>query len=113
MATKRLFVITVLLCIFSALASANTIEIFPLDQVYPGLQAVGKTVVMGTEVEEFDVTIIGVMQQVEPTPSYIMVRVSGDAIDRSGGIASGMSGSPVYIDGQLLGANGKTSLIQV
>ena len=35
-----------------------------------------------------------------------MVRVSGDPIDKSGGIASGMSGSPVYIDGKLLGAIG-------
>ena len=58
----------------------------------------------GTEIEEFDVEVITVIRQPAPVPAMVMVHVSGDAIDRSGGIASGMSGSPVYIDGMLLGA---------
>lgn len=96
-----------LLCflIFSSLALATT-EPYPIDQVYPGLMGIGKTVVQGTEIEEFDVEVIGVIPQPAPTLGLVMVRVSGNAIDLAGGIASGMSGSPVYIDDKLLGAIG-------
>lgn len=82
------------------------VEIFPLDQVRPGMKAVGKTVVAGTEIEEFDVEILGILAGQGTVEKLILVRVSGDAIDRTGGIAAGMSGSPVYIDGKLLGAIG-------
>jgi len=80
------------------------VDIYPLDAVYPGLKGVGKTVVQGTIIEEFDVEVITIIPQPASIPDLVMVRVSGDAIDRSGGIASGMSGSPVYVDGKLLGA---------
>ncbi len=81
-------------------------EVFPLDQVRPGMRGVGRTVVQGTQIEEFQMEIITVIPQAPPTPPLVMIKVSGDVIDRSGGIASGMSGSPVYIDNKLLGAIG-------
>ena len=79
-------------------------EVFPLDQVVPGLVGVGKTVIQGREIKEFAVEVLGVVPQSPPTPDLILVRLSGDVIDQVGGIASGMSGSPVYVDGALLGA---------
>ena len=73
------------------------------DELRPGMRGVGKTVVAGTAIEPFDVEILDVMRQ--PGGSdLILVRTSGDVIDRSGGIAQGMSGSPVFVDGRLVGA---------
>ena len=85
-------------------AGCYALEVFPLDQVVPGLVGVGKTVIQGREIKEFAVEVLGVVPQSPPTPDLILVRLSGDVIDQVGGIASGMSGSPVYVDGALLGA---------
>ena len=86
--------------------SAMAVEVFPLDQLEPGLRGHGLTVIRGFNVETFFVEILDVIPQAPPVPPLVMVRVSGDVIERSGGIAAGMSGSPVYIDDKLLGAIG-------
>ncbi|NLA58044.1 MAG: hypothetical protein GX855_03955, partial [Firmicutes bacterium] len=77
---------------------------FPLEELRPGMKGIGKTVAKGTAIEEFHVEVLGVLQGEQNVSQLILVQVSGDVIDRMGGIASGMSGSPVYIDGKLLGA---------
>lgn len=79
-------------------------DIFPLGELRPGMKGIGKTVAVGTTVEEFQVEILGVLAGQETVKHLVLVQVSGDVIDRMGGIASGMSGSPVYINGRLLGA---------
>lgn len=79
-------------------------DIMPVDQIKPGMTGVGKTVVSGTAVEEFNVEVLGVMKNKGPAGDLILVRTSGPLIDRTGGIAEGMSGSPVYINGKLVGA---------
>lgn len=105
MSIRRLL-ISGLLIWFVFTIGINATEIFPIEQVSPGQTGIGKTVIQGTTIEEFDFEVISVIPQTPPSPNLIMVRVSGDVIDRSGGIASGMSGSPVYIEGKLLGAIG-------
>ena len=77
--------------------------ILTVDQLYPGMQGTAKTVIQGSLIEEFDVEIIGVMRDGAPE-GMILGRVSGNVIDRTAGILQGMSGSPVYIDGKLIGA---------
>ena len=79
---------------------------FPLEALQPGTKGTGKTVMRGTEIESFEVEYIGIIRNAGPSGDLILVRVSGAAIDRSGGIAAGISGSPVYIDDQLVGAIG-------
>ncbi len=79
-------------------------EIMPVDEIKIGMQGTGKTVVSGTKLEEFGVEVLGIMKNKGPAGDLILVRTSGDVIDRTGGIAQGMSGSPVYIDGKLIGA---------
>ncbi|MBP2649973.1 MAG: peptidase SpoIVB [Firmicutes bacterium] len=79
-------------------------DIMPLDQIKAGMHGIGKTVVAGSAIEPFDVEILGVMKNQGPSGDLILVRTSGDVINRTGGIAEGMSGSPVYIDGKLVGA---------
>ncbi len=94
--------LVVLLCGFVSAADAQ--ELFLPEEVRPGLRGVAKTVISGNNIETFDVEILGLVPQSPPLSNLIMVRVSGDAIERSGGIAQGMSGSPVYIQDRLLGA---------
>ncbi len=76
---------------------------YPLAQVRPGMQAVGRTVFSGSAVEEFQVAILGVLENAGPGQSLILARLSGGPLD-STGVLQGMSGSPVYIGGRLLGA---------
>ncbi|HHR85814.1 MAG TPA: hypothetical protein ENL23_05650 [Candidatus Acetothermia bacterium] len=75
-----------------------------LSEIEPGMTGVGKTIVSGDTISEFNVSVIGVIDEPGDASDFIVVRVSGEAIGRSGGIAQGMSGSPVYIDGKLIGA---------
>jgi hypothetical protein len=99
---SRFLIVGLCLLVFSA--GCHALEIFPLAHVVPGLVGVGKTVIQGREIEEFSVEVLGIVPQSRPLPDLIMVRLSGPAIEKAGGLASGMSGSPVYIDGALLGA---------
>ena len=71
--------------------------------VRPGMKGVGKTVMVGTKLEEFGVEVLGVMKDVSPGRDMVLCRLSGLNLEHSG-IVQGMSGSPVYIDGKLLGA---------
>ncbi|HET7558413.1 MAG TPA: SpoIVB peptidase S55 domain-containing protein [Limnochordia bacterium] len=80
--------------------------ILPLADVRPGMHGIGKSVFKGNRIETFDVDVLGVLANQGPAGDLILVRVSGPAIDPYGGIAEGMSGSPVYVDGKLLGAIG-------
>ncbi|WP_371369898.1 SpoIVB peptidase S55 domain-containing protein [Sporomusa rhizae] len=79
-------------------------DFLPVDQITKGMHGIAKTVVSGKEIEEFGVEVLGVMKQKGPAGDLILVRTYGDVIDRTGGIAQGMSGSPVYINGKLVGA---------
>jgi len=76
---------------------------FPLDRVQAGMKGVGKTVFAGDRIEEFSVEILGVLENVGPKQSLILARLSGGPLDKTG-ILQGMSGSPVYVEGRLLGA---------
>ena len=75
-----------------------------LDDVRPGMVGVGRTVFSGNELEDFKVHVLGVMRNViGPKRSLILARLEGGPLAKTGVIA-GMSGSPVYIDGKLIGA---------
>ena len=77
---------------------------FALEELRPGMKGIGRTVAQGTAIEEFYVEVLGVLHGEQYVSQLVLVQVSGDVIERMGGIAGGMSGSPVYIDGKLLGA---------
>jgi len=79
-------------------------SIFPLRDVQPGMKGTGRTVFEGNKVEDFQVEFLGVLENaLAPKHSVILARLSGGPLERTGVIA-GMSGSPVYIDGKLVGA---------
>ncbi len=105
---KIVVVLVVLLALSTVTAaeSGTSTEIMPLSDVRSGMSGVGRTVLRGREIQEFDVEVISVLEDGNMGQSLILIKVSGDLIDQSGGIASGMSGSPIYIDGKLIGAIG-------
>jgi hypothetical protein len=76
----------------------------PVDEVRPGMRGVGKTVFEGDRLDDFSVEIIGTLRNaIGPRRDLILARLDGGPIAKAGVIA-GMSGSPVYIDGRLVGA---------
>ncbi len=78
-------------------------KIMPLSQVKPGMKGTGRSVFAGHQVEDFEAEILGVLQNVQPGRSWILARLKGQGLENTGVIA-GMSGSPVYVEGQLIGA---------
>src|SRR5262245_18740990 len=74
-----------------------------IDEVRPGMRGIGKTVFQGTTIEQFDVEVLGVLRNFAPKQDMILTRLSGGPLEHTGVIA-GMSGSPVYIDGKIIGA---------
>ena len=77
---------------------------FPVDELKPGMVGIGRTVFQGDRLEEFKVHILGVMRNIiGPRRNLILAKLEGGPLADTGVIA-GMSGSPVYIDGRLLGA---------
>lgn len=106
MRTKKLltvFIFNILLLLSLPLVCAANVPLMPVEDLRPGMHGTGKTVVSGETIENFDVEIIGVTGS-EAGGYSILVRTGGDLIERSGGVAQGMSGSPVYINGRLVGA---------
>lgn len=70
---------------------------FPLNEVRAGLQGYGLTEGPGGSVQRFDVEVVSVQHDAGPGFPLVLVRASGDLIETSGGVAAGMSGSPVYL----------------
>ncbi len=80
-------------------------QVMPTDQLTKGMRGRGLTVRSGTRPEPFDVEILGVLEDgIGPGRDMIVIDTSGPAIEANGGIWYGMSGSPVYVDGKLVGA---------
>jgi hypothetical protein len=79
-------------------------QFFPLSELKEGMRGTARTVFRGSEPEEFQVEILGIIPgYIGPKQDMIVGRISGGAADRTS-VFAGMSGSPVYIDGKLVGA---------
>lgn len=74
-----------------------------VDDVRPGMKGIGRTVMHGTKVDIFNAEVLGVLKNTSPGRDMILCRLSGLGLEKTGVIA-GMSGSPIYLDGRLLGA---------
>ena len=102
MLRPRVVLTLALFCSWSVLHAAQ--EALPVDAVRPGMVGVGQTVFDGTRVEPFTAHILGVIDNVIGTRRHlILAKLDGGPLARTGVIA-GMSGSPVYVDGRLIGA---------
>jgi hypothetical protein len=86
----------------AAALSAQT-AFFRIEDVKPGIRGVGKTVFSGNRIDEFQVELLGILENIGPKQSLILARLSGGPLAETG-VLQGMSGSPVYIGNKLLGA---------
>src|SRR5205085_11603424 len=68
-----------------------------------GMKGTGRTVMRGTSLDEFGAEVLGVMRDVSPGRDMVLCRLTGCKLEHSG-IIQGMSGSPIYVEGKLLGA---------
>jgi len=87
----------------SVAAYAQTPKFFPVSEIRPGMKGTGRTVFQGTTIEDFQVEVLGVLKNYGPKQDMVLARLSGGPLEKTG-VVQGMSGSPVYIDGRLVGA---------
>lgn len=92
-----------LLLLASFVIALAGIPIMTVDELRPGMKGTGRSVFFGTEIREFGVEVVDIMRHVSPRGDMILCRLSGQGLEESG-VVAGMSGSPVYIDGKLIGA---------
>lgn len=90
--------------LFTARPSKAQNDILPLSEVRAGMQGYSYTIFAGDKVEKFDLEVIGVMPNfLGPRQTIILVQLKGPKVEHTG-VAAGMSGSPVYLEGKLAGA---------
>ena len=102
--SRQFIIFTLALTLVALTALGAATPQMPVSEIRPGMVGIGRTVFDGTRVEEFNVHILGVIENVMgPQRNLILARLEGGPLAHTGVIA-GMSGSPVYIDGRLIGA---------
>ncbi|HET8887361.1 MAG TPA: SpoIVB peptidase S55 domain-containing protein [Candidatus Angelobacter sp.] len=85
-------------------ATTTATQIMKVDDVRPGMKGIGYTVFQGTQPEAMGVEVLGVLHNMNgPKSDVVLVKLRGEKPEFTG-VVAGMSGSPVYIDGKLLGA---------
>src|SRR5687768_1060710 len=100
----RTAVAALVLSVVTTLSLPAVSTLMPVDEIRPGMVGVGRTVFQGSELQDFKVEILGVLRNVQgPKRDLILARLEGGPLAHTG-VAQGMSGSPVYIDGRLIGA---------
>lgn len=93
-----------LLCGFSAFAGAvDAIPMMSVDDVRPGMRGYGLTVFRGTTPERFDVEVVDVLHNFRPDQDIVLIRTPHPVLNRVN-IVAGMSGSPIFLEGKLVGA---------
>jgi hypothetical protein len=99
------FLAALILLTGPAVARADdTPAIFPLSQVQPGMKCVVYTIFTGDQIEKVDLVVLGVLHNaIGPKQDIILVQLLGEKVEHTG-VVAGMSGSPVYYDGKLVGA---------
>jgi hypothetical protein len=97
----RVICLFILGCLAAFAAPAQ--ETLRPEQLTPGMKGYGLSVFRGTRPERFEVEIVGVLKNAFPKQDMILIKMSGANLERHKVIA-GMSGSPIYIDGKLIGA---------
>lgn len=110
---KRLTVVLMMAGILATAAWGQTSQtsqgrqsekFFPLEELRPGMKAIGYTVFVGREPEPFELEILGVLKGFpNPGQSAVLSRLVGERMNHVG-VFQGMSGSPVYVDNRLVGA---------
>jgi hypothetical protein len=89
--------------LLTAVLGAQSPATFPVQDIRPGMKGQGRTVFSGGRIETFNFEVLGLQRSVAPGRNLVLIKASGGPLAESG-IMQGMSGSPCYIDGKLVGA---------
>ena len=90
---------------FSINTSYALPQILPFNEVVEGMEGTAYTVIDSSgDIKTFPIQVVGLMKGGKGSDRMIMARTSGYFIESVGGVLQGMSGSPVYINGKLVGA---------
>ena len=103
---KSLAVAIAVCALFGACSNADEPDpktYWDVREIRPGMKGIGRTVMQGTKLDEFQAEVLGVMRDVSPGRDMVLCRLKGCNLEHAG-IIQGMSGSPIYIEGKLLGA---------
>jgi hypothetical protein len=84
-------------------ADAGAPPMLDVTQLKPGAKGYGLTVFQGTEPERFEVEVIGVLKTFLPNQDLVLVKTRHPRLEVAK-VVAGMSGSPVFIDGKMIGA---------
>jgi hypothetical protein len=105
---RVLFSALCLTALMAAVAQGSDLKpdssLMPIEEVKPGMKGYGMTVFQGSTPERFELEVLGVLHGTpNPKQNLIIARLSGPLVERTS-VFAGMSGSPIYIDGKLVGA---------
>lgn len=97
--------VLIIVCLTLFMVPAESKEKFyPFSKIKAGMNGEGLTVFYGDKIEKFRIKVISVLNDSPTREPMLLVRLSGSVIEQAGGLAAGMSGSPIYIGGRLAGA---------
>jgi len=89
--------------LLTAVLAAQAPATLSVQEIRPGMKGQGRTVFLGGKIESFTFEVLGIQRNMAPGRNLILVRAAGGPLAETG-IMQGMSGSPCYIDGKLIGA---------
>ena len=96
--------VALLLLISTPSLATDKPEFFPVSDVRPGMHCTAYTIFSGDQIEKMDADVVGVLHNAfGPKLDIVIIQLLGEKPEHTG-VVAGMSGSPVYIDGKLLGA---------
>jgi hypothetical protein len=87
--------------LFSCLLTAT--DIMKLSEIKPGMEGEGRTIFKGTTIESFRFKVLGILDKFVSDKNLIIAELYAPELN-DGGVIAGMSGSPVYIGGRLIGS---------
>ncbi len=91
--------------VWQAVFALSPNDILPPEKIRPGMKGYGLSVFKGTTIEKFPITVIGVLERFDFDMDAILIRIDGGTVvQRKSGVIAGMSGSPIFINGKLVGA---------
>ncbi len=83
--------------------AAERVDTMPVSQVRSGMRGHARTVFSGQAVEQFEIEVVDVIHHFLPKQDAVLFRSTDPRLQHSG-IVGGMSGSPIFIEGKLVGA---------
>src|SRR5215471_13140619 len=99
---RHVFLLTLSALLLSA-SSAHADDILPFSELKVGMKGEGRSVFQGSEISRFNAEVIGLMENIAPKRNLILVRLDGSGVEKTG-VQEGMSGSPIYVNGRVIGA---------